>query len=283
MWFMRANHSRQRIDLNDCLPLSPILCSCHFSSHHHRSDDLVTTSSTGHLISHTDFVLYLIASCASRCLLLLPCLLPYPPILPRCSVQLPPVWLLLLVSLTPLVHSFVLKPPFDPSPLPPPLLPLQPPPPLPNLLSNSRCQRKRRTNVSQPCPPSSTAPTPSSPALLNSSFLLTHPSFSFPCAADWEAFDQAKLNLYVVASMIGGYFLVKYWYHRELDHFLHHRHQQEPYAFFIKRDDAVAAGFWPGRACQFMEFNCYAATYDAAEKMLQEKEGGHHEEEHHGH
>ena len=60
-------------------------------------------------------------------------------------------------------------------------------------------------------------------------------------------------------------------YHREKNHFLHHRHQQEPYAFFINRDDQVGAGFWPGRSCQFLEFNCFAAAYDAAEKMLAEK------------
>lgn len=82
----------------------------------------------------------------------------------------------------------------------------------------------------------------------------------------WERWDQAKMNLYVIAGVVGGYLLVRYWYFREKDHFLHHRHQQEPYSFFIKRDDTVAAGFWPGRACQFLEFNCYAATYDAAEK-----------------
>ena len=75
-------------------------------------------------------------------------------------------------------------------------------------------------------------------------------------AADWERWDQAKLNLYVLSVAVGGVLLVRYWLRREKDHFLHHRHQQEPYAFFIKRDDVVGAGFWPGRACQFLEFNC---------------------------
>lgn len=75
--------------------------------------------------------------------------------------------------------------------------------------------------------------------------------------------------------------MYRHRYRREYDHFKHHRHQQEPYAFFIKRDDVVAAGFWPGRACQFLEFNCFAATYDAAEKMLEEKRGGPHDDKAH--
>ena len=138
--------------------------------------------------------------------------------------------------------------------------------------------------------------------------------------SDWEQWDQAKMNVYVLSAVVGGVLLVNYWsattqsqkhtnrpqhtpslyaffplnpmcchaaavcphrYRREYDHFKHHRHQQEPYAFFIKRDDVVAAGFWPGRACQFLEFNCFAATYDAAEKMLQEKAGGPHDDKEH--
>jgi len=102
---------------------------------------------------------------------------------------------------------------------------------------------------------------------------------------DWWQFDEAKKNLYVFGAVIGAVLLVRYWYRRERDHFLHHRHQQEPYAFFINRDDQVAAGFWPGRSCQFLEFNCYAAVYDTAEKMLKEKkaagaEGAKHDDKH---
>jgi hypothetical protein len=86
------------------------------------------------------------------------------------------------------------------------------------------------------------------------------------------------MNLMVFALMIGGVLIVRYWYHRELDHFQHHRHRQEPYAFFINRDNEVAAGFWPGRSCQFLEFNCFASVYDQAEKMLLEKGGEQHED-----
>ena len=84
------------------------------------------------------------------------------------------------------------------------------------------------------------------------------------------------MNLMVFALIIGGVLTVRYWYYRELDHFQHHRHRQEPYAFFINRDNEVAAGFWPGRSCQFLEFNCFASVYDQAEKMLKEKQGDEH-------
>lgn len=93
---------------------------------------------------------------------------------------------------------------------------------------------------------------------------------------DHAEFEVAKIGAYAMGSIVFGLLVVKYWYGRELDHFKHHRHQQEPYAFFIKRD-GVAAGFWPGRKCQFLEFNCYAAAYDAADHLLAEKHGEKHE------
>jgi hypothetical protein len=62
-------------------------------------------------------------------------------------------------------------------------------------------------------------------------------------------------------------------YTKEVDHFSHHRWEQDPYPYFINRDNAVGAGWWPGRNCQFLEFNCFSAAYDEADKLLAEKEG----------
>ena len=91
----------------------------------------------------------------------------------------------------------------------------------------------------------------------------------------WASWELTQNYLYVFAIIIGGVVTVRYWYNRESEHFAHHRWQQEPYAFFIKKDDKVAEGWWPGRACQFLEFNCFAAAYDAADKLLQEKQQQH--------
>jgi len=94
----------------------------------------------------------------------------------------------------------------------------------------------------------------------------------------WSEWHHTRINLYVVAMVIGGFSLARYWYYREVDHFQHHRHYQEPYSFFINRDSSIAAGWWPGRACQFMEFNCFSKAYDEAEHLLAAKRGeGHHE------
>ena len=87
----------------------------------------------------------------------------------------------------------------------------------------------------------------------------------------WTSWELTQNYLYVFAIVVGGVLTVRYWYFRESEHFAHHRWQQEPYAFFVKKDDKVAEGWWPGRACQFLEFNCFAAAYDAADKLLQEK------------
>ena len=138
-----------------------------------------------------------------------------------------------------------------------------------------------------------TAPTTASPASTSAStpsagaYSASSPADALTAEernqAEWEEWEQAKMNIYVLSTVVGGVFLVNYWYKREYEHFKHHRHQQEPYAFFIKRDDQVAAGFWPGRACQFLEFNCFAAVYDTAEKMLEEKKnGGAHHDDGHG-
>lgn len=50
-----------------------------------------------------------------------------------------------------------------------------------------------------------------------------------------------------------------------------HPHYQAPYSF-SKRNMETGAGWWPGRHCQFFEFNCFAAAYEEAEEMLHQQE-----------
>jgi len=91
--------------------------------------------------------------------------------------------------------------------------------------------------------------------------------------AQWAEWESAKLNLYIFGSTLACFGIASYWYNKEVDHFSHHRWEQEPYPYFINRDSANASGWWPGRHCQFFEFNCFAAAYDEADKLLAEKEG----------
>ncbi len=46
---------------------------------------------------------------------------------------------------------------------------------------------------------------------------------------------------------------------------------QPPYAF-VKRTMETGAGWWPGRHCQFFEFNCFEQAYAEADQLLKEKE-----------
>lgn len=96
---------------------------------------------------------------------------------------------------------------------------------------------------------------------------------------DWAQWEQAKVNMYVIASTIACGFLANHWFQKEKTHFIEHRWEQEPYPFFIDRSTSVGAGWWPGRHCQFFAFNCFSAAYAEADKLLaqkeaQEKKGG---------
>jgi len=100
--------------------------------------------------------------------------------------------------------------------------------------------------------------------------------------SEWYRFHQSKYDALIIVVSLLGIGVVYYYWQKEKNHFLHHRHQQEPYPYFMDRTQNVATGFWPGRSCQFMEFNCYAATYAAADQLLAEKhaeERGHDDEE----
>ena len=56
-----------------------------------------------------------------------------------------------------------------------------------------------------------------------------------------------------------------------------HEHEEEhpyyaaPYQF-VKRGAGDGAAWWPGRHCQFFEFNCFAAAYKEADELLKATE-----------
>lgn len=98
---------------------------------------------------------------------------------------------------------------------------------------------------------------------------------------DWADWDRAKVNFFILGTIGFCTLLVRYWYNKETSHYSH-RWVQPPYPYFINRDSAVGAGWWPGRRCQFFEFNCFSAAYEEAENALAAKSGkpagnhGHH-------
>jgi len=90
---------------------------------------------------------------------------------------------------------------------------------------------------------------------------------------DWSDWEETKVNLGVLAVVVIGCGLVVYDLRQEKHHFLHSP-KQPPYSFFMNRDEQVGAGMWPGRSCQWIEFNCFARAYKAADELLEEKQGG---------
>jgi len=40
----------------------------------------------------------------------------------------------------------------------------------------------------------------------------------------------------------------------------------------VKRSEENGAQWWPGRHCQFFEFNCFEQAYEQADELLKEKE-----------
>jgi len=57
----------------------------------------------------------------------------------------------------------------------------------------------------------------------------------------------------------------------EVAHSKHESFYEWPYPH-LKRTIQVGAGWWPGRHCQFLEFNCYTKVYREADRLLREVE-----------
>jgi len=98
---------------------------------------------------------------------------------------------------------------------------------------------------------------------------------------DWHKWHDLRWNWAVLFGILASFASIRYWYNRENDHFLHHRHVSEPYSFFMNRQDTIASGWWPGRACQFFELTCFHRTYYEAEQLLAEKKGEQIAQSHH--
>lgn len=78
-----------------------------------------------------------------------------------------------------------------------------------------------------------------------------------PTEADYQQSRTLLLSAAGALTVIG---YAAYVVAGEPAHAAAHPHYQPPYAF-VKRNMETGAGWWPGRHCQFFEFNCFAQTY----------------------